>query len=407
MSAKILILGGGFGGLYTALAARRRLGGGAEITLVDRNDHFLYTPLLHQIVSGTLQPSHLARPLSRLLPKSVKFVQATAHEVDLDQRAVETDAGRLPYDYLVVALGSVPNFYGMGSVQEHAFQFKWLPDALRLRAHVLDRFKQAADDPTRARELLRTVITGAGCTGIELVTELHDWMTGSLLRQFPQVPKDAVHLLLVEALDTLLCPMDPVLMKRAAQELLSREIDAQMGTTVRDVGPDWVRLRHGEDEQEVSSGTVVWAAGIKPNPLLAVLPIEFDLRGRIIVNESFQIEEYPEALAIGDIAAFPDLERGSLPPTAQVAVQQAPVAAKVLKALIEGREPEAFRYKRLGEVVDLGHSSALTDAFGSRFTGMPGWLLGRTIHLGKLPDWGDRASVAWEWAKRSLGAGAS
>jgi NADH dehydrogenase len=406
MSARILILGGGFGGLYTALEANRRLRGAAEITLIDRNEYFLYTPLLHQIVSEILKPHHLARPLRRLLPKSVNFVQTRATGVEIDEQIVETEAGRLPYDYLVVALGSVPNFFNIPSVQENAFQFKWLPDALRLHDHLLDRFQQASEDPGRAPDLLRTVITGAGCTGIELVTELHDWMRGPLLRRFPQVPKEAVHLLLVEALEHLLCPMDPVLMKRAAQELVTREIDARLGTLVKEVGPDWARLRHGDEERDIPSGTVVWAAGIKPNPLLKDLPLAFDPRGRIVVNETLQVPGHENVLAIGDLAAFPDAQRGSLAPTAQVAVQQAPAAARVLGALIEGREPEPFRFKRLGEVVDVGHSAALTDAFGGHFSGYPGWLLGRTIHLAKLPDWGDRATVAWEWAKQTLGAGA-
>ena len=404
MSPRILILGGGFGGLFTALETRKRLAGRADITLVDRNDYFLYTPLLHQIVSAALQPHHLARPLTKLLPPDVRFVQTTAHGIDPDGGAVETEAGRLDYDYLVIALGAVPNFYGLQSVEEHAFPFKWLPHAKRLRAHLIGRFAEADAHPERARDLLRTVVTGAGCTGIELVTELHDWMRGPLHRQFPDVPPDAVQLMLVEALDHLLCPMDPRLMREAARQLVSREIDAELNTQVREAGPDRVTLRRGEALETVPSGTVVWAAGIRPNPILQDLPFGIDARGRVQVTETLQAEEWPNVLAIGDIAACPDADRSALPPTAQVAVQQAPAAARTLAALIEGKKPDPFHYKRKGEVVDLGRSAALAEAFGTRFTGLPAWLLGRTIHLARLPDWGDRTTVAWEWAKGVLAA---
>ena len=404
MSAHVVVLGGGFGGLYTALEAQRRLGQKARITLIDRNDYFLFTPLLHQIVSNRLGPRHLTHPIPRLLPREVEFIQTTVREIDLESRSVASDAGSLSYDFLVIALGSVPNFYGIDSVAENAFPFKWLPDAQRLRIHLMKQYGAAAADPSRAPDLLRMVITGAGCTGIELVAEIHDWMRGPLRREIPGVPDDLPQLILAEALDHLLCPMDPELMRQAARQLLSRRIDVRLGTFVKEIYPDRVRLRRGDEDEEVAAGTAVWAAGIKPNPMIAGLPVAFGPGGRIHVTESLQVPSHPEVLAIGDLAACPDSARGILPATAQVAVQQAPAAARNLDALLTGKEPAAFRYRNKGEAVGMGYSDALVQAFGSRFTGLPGWLLEHTVHLARLPDWGDRVSVAWEWAKQTLGA---
>jgi NADH dehydrogenase len=406
MKPKILVLGGGFGGLYTALAAHKRLGDRADITLMDRNDYFLFAPLLHQVVSNSLQPHHVSRSLSRLLPREVRFVQASAQAIHLEDQTVETDRGVFPYDYLVIALGAVPNYYGMTSVAEHALPFKGLPDALQLRERILQRFAEATLNPDRAAELLRTVVTGAGCTGVELVSELHDWMTGPLLHDFPTVPKEAVTLALAEAMDGLLCPTNPDLAKQATEQLNSRDISLQFKAAVQDAGPNWMRVKHGDEVQTEPFGTMVWAAGIKPNPVIADLPVTFDRRGRIIVSETLQVPDHPEVFAIGDLAACP-IEDGKVnaPATAQVAVQQAPVTARNLEALITGLDLVTFKYKNLGEVVEMGPTHTLTEAFGKKFTGVTGWLLGRTIHLARLPDWGDRASVAWEWTKQRVGIG--
>jgi NADH dehydrogenase len=403
MKAKILVLGGGFGGLYAALEARKSLNGQAEITLVDRNDYFLFTPLLHQIVSATLQPHHITEPFRKLLPPDVGFVRTDVRSVDFDRRTAETVAGPLAYDFLVIALGSVPNFYGIESAEKNAFPFKGLPDALRLRARLLDQYSKAAANPERAPDLIRTVVTGAGCTGIELVAEIHDWMHGPARSLFPGVPPEAASLVLAEALDHLLCPMDPGLQQAAVRQLLSREIDIQLKTAVREVEPHAALIAENGETTRIPTDTVIWAAGIKPSPFINGLSVAKDRRGRIQVSETLQIPEHPEVLAIGDIAACPDPKREFVPPTAQAAVQQAPVAARNIAALVKGRDPRPFRYKNKGEVVDIGHTVTLTEAFGVKFTGLPAWLLGRTLHLARLPDWGDRTTVALEWAKQSLG----
>lgn len=400
--ARVLILGGGFGGLYTALVASRLLRQGAQITVIDRNDYFLYTPLLFQVAGGSLQARHVARSLRHLLPRSVRIVHADVTAIDLETQQVTAGSGSFGYDFLVLALGGVPNFYGVASAEQHALRFKWLPDVFRLRTHIEQRFAEAAAEPRRARDVLRTIITGAGCTGVELIAEMHDWMHGPLLRQYPSVPPDAPSLVLAEGLDHLLCPMDPTLMRKAVRKLLDRQIDLRLERFVTEVGPTWLKLRGPEGEEEVPCGTVVWAAGIKPSPLVANLPLPRGSGGRIEVTTTLQVVGHPEVLALGDLAACPDPVGGMLPQTAQVAVQQGPAAARTLRALILEETPQAFRYKRKGEVVWLGRTGALAEAFGLHFTGFPAWLLSRTVHLARVPDWGDRVAIALQWVKALL-----
>lgn len=397
--AKVLVLGAGFGGLYTALLAHRALGRRAQVAVVDRNEYFLFTPLLYQIVTGALAPRHIARPLARLVPRGVRLVQAEVRAVDLPGRRVETEGGPFPYDFLVIALGAVTNFYGLRSAEEHALPFRTVADALHLRAHLERRFGEAQADPHMAQDHLRVVVAGAGCTGVELITELHDWMRGPLRRRFPGVPASAVSLILAEALDHLLCPIDPTLMRAAVRSLVERDIDIRFGHIVNNVAPDRARAQTTAGEVEIVTRTVVWTAGIKGHPLLAGLPIGYGPGGRIRVSATLQVPEYPEVLVVGDAAACPDQGSGLVPVTAQVAVQQAPAAANVLAALLAGRDPEPFRYRRKGEVLGLGRLGAVVEAFGFKFVGLPAWLVSRAVHLARLPDWGDRVAVAWAWAK--------
>ncbi|MGQ0568332.1 MAG: NAD(P)/FAD-dependent oxidoreductase [Armatimonadota bacterium] len=406
MAAKprIIILGAGFGGLFAALAAQRALRGRGEIILVDRNDYFLFSPLLPQIVSATLQPHHLARPLATLLPREVRFVQHEVRHVDLTRRTVEAGAGTLAYDFLVLALGSVPNFHGVPSIERHALPFKWLPHALALRTHIERRFADAERAPDRARDLLRTVIAGAGCTGVELITELHDWMRGPLRRQFPGVPPDAVSFTLAEALDHLLCPMDPGLMRAAVQQLLTRHIDLRLAAPIVDADDGSLTLRpRDEQPARIAAGTVVWTAGVRAHPVAADIDVQGAPGGRIRVLDTLQVPAHPEVLAVGDIAACPDGSNAILPMTAQVAMQQAPAVARTLAALIEGRQPKPFRFTRKGEIVGLGRTGALAEVYGLQLAGLPAWLLWRAVHLTRIPYWGDRVAVAWEWAKNTLG----
>jgi NADH dehydrogenase len=402
MPARVVILGAGFAGLFTALRAHRLLGDRAEITLVDRNDYFLYTPMLFELVSESLQTRHVARPLSRLVPSGVRCARAEVGGIDLAARRVQTGGGPLSYDLLVIALGSVPNFYGMESIERHALRFKWLSDVQRLQEHIKSRVAGAGGDRERAADAARVVIAGAGCTGVELIAELDDWMAGPLMR-WAKHTAAVPNLVLVEALDHLLCPTDMRLTKATLRDLARRKIDVRLAYRVVDAGPDWVKTRAPSgDEQRIDAGTLVWTAGVKAAPALASLPVTFGPGARLPVTPTLQLSGHPEVLVLGDAAACPDGAGGLLPATAQVAVQQAAAAAKTLRALVDGAQPEPFRYRRMGEVVSLGRMKAVAEAFGLRFQGFPGWLVTRSVHLSRLPDWGDRVAVAWESVKDVL-----
>lgn len=386
MAARVVVLGGGFGGLFTALAASRWLRDRARVVLVDRNEFFLFTPLLYDVVTGRLSPHHVARPLRRLLPRSVEFLQAEVDEVDLDRRTVRTNRGELSYDFLVLALGAVPNFYGICGAQEHALPFKGLGDALHLRRRVLEHLAR------QERGVLRLALVGAGCTGVELSVGLHDW-TRRLGR---------VRIALLEAMPQLLCPRDPRLMQATVEALRSRDIEVRLGTSVGEVREDGVVTGPGEAQELVPADLVVWTAGVQANPLVRQLPVDLAPGGRVRVSPTLQLPSFPEVVALGDLAAFPDPTGGFLPATAQVAVQQAAAAAKALRALVDGRAPDPFRYRPKGEVLGLGRMGAVAEVFGLRLVGLPAWLLLSLAHLVRLPDWGDRAAVAWEWAKDAV-----
>lgn len=386
VAARVVVLGGGFGGLFAAVAASRGLRGRAQLVLVDRHDAFLFTPLLYDVVTGRLSPHHVARPLRRLLPPSVEFVQATVEEVDLHRRTVRTDRGPLRYDFLVLAVGSVPNFYRVPGAQEHALPFKSLGDALRLRERVLGAVGRGAGGA------VRVAVVGAGCTGVELSVALHDW-TRRL---------GGAQVALLEAMPRLLCPMDPRLMRATVDALRSRDIEVHLGAVVEEVRGEGVVVRRGEARELVPADLVVWTAGVQASPLAKELPVEHGPGGRVRVGATLQLPSFPEVVALGDVAACPDGAGGYLPATAQVAVQQAAAAGRALQALVEGRTPGPFRYRRRGEVLGLGRMGAVVEAFGLRLVGFPAWLVASLVHLVRLPDWGDRAAVAWEWAKDAV-----
>jgi NADH dehydrogenase len=224
---------------------------------------------------------------------------------------------------------------------------------------------------------------------VELSVALHDWTR----------PLGPARVALLEAMPQLLCPMDPRLMRATVDALRSRHLDVHLGSLVEEVREDGVAVRRGEARGFVAADLVIWTAGVQANPLLQQLPVEHAAGGRVRVEPTLQLPSFPEVLALGDGAACPDPEGQVLPATAQVAVQQAAAAARALQALVDGQPPRPFRYRRRGELLGLGRMGAVAEAFGVRLAGLPAWLVVSLVHLARLPDWGDRAAVAWAWAK--------
>jgi len=408
---RIVVLGGGFGGLYTALNLKGALKPReAEIHLVSRTDHFLFTPLLHEVAAGLLDPEEVARPLPNLLGRRVAFHHTTVTRLDLEARCVETEDGGLPYDTLVIALGSETNYYGLPNVEGQSLPLKTLDDAMNLRRHFQDLFRRAdaETDPEARKRLLTVVLAGAGCTGVELVAELHWYVTHGLARAYPNVDAEReMRLIVVEATDRLLCPKDMVLADRAKKVMQERRIETIFRTAVTGREPGAVHLRDMDtgEESRIPAETLIWTAGIQPNRLVRELPLEHDRRGSLVTGPTLQVKGRPEVYALGDCAAVP-VSSGAddfAPWTAQAALQQAKVAAKNIAAGMHGKPMAPFRYRNMGEVVTLGGTEGVSEVFGLRLRGVPGWLAARMAHLARLPDWSDRVRIAAEWGLDFLG----
>jgi NADH dehydrogenase len=406
---KVVILGSGFGGLYTALHLKSRLKPGeAEIHLVSREDHFLFTPLLHEVAAGLLEPYEVARPVSTLVGKDIEFHNATVESLDLDARVVALDGGPLPYDTLVLALGSEANYYGLPNVQAESMPLKTLDDALKMHDHFLSLFERARreTDPDARRRLLTIVLAGAGCTGVELVSELHHLIMHGVRQKYPELdPVRDIELVVVEASDHVLCPHDEALAASVMDAFRRRHIRVMLHTAVtgREPGAILVKDLPSGRTGRISAEMLIWTAGIQPNDLVRGLPLSKDPRGSLLVDESLQVKGHPDIYALGDCAAAPWEGEQFVPWTAQAALQEARTVAANIVGGIRGGPLVAFRYKHLGEVATLGGAEGVSEFLGLKLRGLPGWLAARMAHLARLPDWSDRVRVVVEWGADFLG----
>jgi NADH dehydrogenase len=398
---RVVVLGGGFAGLHLVRRLEGRLRPSeAELTMLDRQNYHLFTPLLYQVATGELPPHAVAYPLrDATAPAGFSFVQADVTAVDLARRSVATSEGEFPYDHLVIAVGSVTNDYGIPGVLEHAISAKWLSDGERLRRHVLGTFEDAATeaDAARRRELLTFIIVGAGPVGVELASSLRDLMDHTLRRIYPTIDfaRDvAIHL--IDGSDRVIPQMDARLSAIAMKTLQSYRVNVLLNTLVSEIGPGCVRTKTGI---ELRGGTIVWSGGVKVNPLVASLDLPKGRDGRIIVDASFRASGRDDVMALGD-AAFFEHEGKPLPMLAQVAVLEAPAAARNLVSLVRGEQPVPFRYKRKGDLVALGrrHAGAELARFGGIVMGgFPAWTVWRVNYLMQLLGARNRGTLLVEW----------
>ncbi len=403
--AEIVVLGGGFAGLYTtrSLAAALADRGGDRITLIDANNYHLFSPMLHEVTAGTVEPRHVVWPIRRLTaPWGITFLQRRVEGVDLKGRRVHTDRGPVPFDVLVLGLGGTTNTFGIPGIAERAFPFKTLRDAVRLRNHLIRNFEAAEQDgdPRRRRELLTFVLVGGGCTAVELATELHDLARGTLLKYYPGLTRDEVRVVVLEATRRIIPCVGDRLAERALERLRLKDLEVRLEAPVADVTPGGAILASGE---KIPSATVVWAAGVRASPVVEGLGAEHDGLGRVCVGETLEVLGHDGVFALGDCARFVDEAGGVvLPPTAQVAVQQAQAAAGNVARRLTGRSPLAFRYRHRGDIVSLGYHDAVGEIAGLQVSGPWVWFLWRTVFLGKLIGLKNRVRVALDWTIASF-----
>lgn len=397
---RVLILGGGFGGLTTALELERRLRDedGVEIVLVDRNPYHLFTPMLFQIASGEVEPGHIAFPLRWLARRRrIHFYQGEIHKIDLVNRAVTLDGTEVYYDYLVLALGSTTNFFGVRNAKEFTFPLKTLKDAISIKYRILDSFRQAELEPdeVRRRFLLSFAIVGGGANGVEIAASLRQLLYSVLPREYPRIYPGEISLTLCDAGKALLFGMDKTLGAIALKKFQQVGLKVSLETRAVACSEEGIYNAQGII---LPAHTIIWASGIQTNPLLDPLPIIKFKDGRARVRATLRLPLWRQVYAVGDNALFMDWQSGQpLPAKAAVAVQQGRAAAiNIVRALKhQGQIP--FRYHYEGDLVALGRNAALARLWGTCFDGLPAWLVWRVVHLWKLPGMRNQMSVALDW----------
>jgi len=393
----VVVVGAGFGGLRAARALRRAP---VEVVLVDRHNYHLFQPLLYQVATAGLEPEQIARPVRAILRRQrnadFRLVEVTG--LDLGRRRLATDAGPLPYDYLVLAVGGETNFFGLDAVRRHGFALKDLPDALGIRHHVLRSFEQAVLEPDadRRRALLTFVVVGGGPTGVEMAGALSELIRLVLARDYPRLNIKDVRILLLEAADRLLGGFPPRLSEAAARTLWHKMVEVRHGAAVADYDGAVVRLRSGE---MIPAHTLIWAAGAAAVSLTSRLGLPTAKQGRIAVEPTLQVRGHPEVFVIGD-AAYLEHDGEPLPMMAPVAIQQAETAAANIARLVRGggEAPRAFRYRNPGTLATIGRNAAVAYIRGIAFTGFPAWVVWLVVHLIQIIGFRNKLFVLLNWA---------
>jgi NADH dehydrogenase len=401
MPTRIVVLGGGFGGLHTALHLEKLLAGDpeVEITLVSRDNFFLFTPMLHEVAASDLDITHIVSPIRTLLKHSTVFIGDVA-SIDLERRRVTVVHGfdrhshELDYDQLVVGLGSITNFYGLPGLEERALTMKTLGDAIHLRNRVIATLEEADTEcQTDPEGLLTFVVAGGGFAGVETLAGLNDFVRDGL-KFYPRINPARVRMVLVHAGPHLLPELGPKLGVYAERKLRARGIEILTDARVAGVTESGVMLA---DRRTIPSRLVVWTAGTSPHPLIHDLPCRLD-KGRIVVDETLAVSGWPGVWALGDCAVIPDRRTGGFhPPTAQHALREARTAARNIVATLRGEKVKPFDFRTIGQLAAIGRRTGVARIFGFNFSGFLAWWLWRTIYLSKLPRLEKKVRVAIDW----------
>lgn len=399
---RIVILGGGFAGVYTAMhlekTLRRR--DDFEILLINKENYFVFQPMLAEVVSGSVGILDTVSPIRRMLPRTDLHVR-DIESIDTKNQTITTTPGFrqqpnvIHYDHLVLALGNVTDFRGLRGLPEHAIPFKNLGDALYIRNHVIHVLEEAAiehRDERLRRQLLTFVVAGGGFSGVEVVAEINDFVRG-VIRNYRQIDPRDVRVVLLHALDRILPELDEKLALYAQKILARRGVEIRLNTKLEAATGEEAILG---DATRIPTKTLISTVPSSPNPLIDTLDLPKE-RGKLKVDSSLLVEGTNNVWALGDCALVPTTDGGTCPPTAQFAIRQAKTAAHNIVNALRGGERKSFQFKELGKLGVLGHRTAVAQIFGVNVSGFLAWFLWRTIYLMKLPGWGRRMKVAASW----------
>src|SRR5262252_5819909 len=404
---RILVVGGGFGGSATVRALHKVLHGRPDIAiaLVNQENYAVFQPMLAEVISGTISPLNTVTPIRDLCPGATLYVR-TVERIDLDHKVIITSQGLrpgpsvLPYDYLVLALGTLDNFGVVRGLQEHGLHFKTLGDALVVRNRLIHLLEEADSEPdaARRRRMLTFVMAGGGFSGVEAIAEVNDFVR-DVARRYPHVAPAELRVILVHAGPCILPELPASLSRYAQTRLTRRKVEIRLQTRLAAVTADEAHLSDGS---VLPTKTVIATIGATPNPVLLALPCQKE-RGRLVVNAALEVPEYPGVWALGDCAHILDHKTGQpCPPTAQYAVREGMRVAKNIVAAIEGTTPRPFAFADWGMMSALGHRAAVGQVLGIRVSGWPAWVLWRAVYWSKLPGVTRKVRIALDWFCRVL-----
>ena len=414
IKTRIVVLGGGFAGATTAQHLEQAFGADptVSLTLISESNALLFTPMLAEVAASSLEPTHISSPLRTSLRRT-QVVRARVESVDLPQRYVRlagedgAPARELPFDHLVLSLGAVSNYFGNKNIEQVAFDFKSLGDAIKIRNHMIKMFERAEIEPDAARrkQLLTFVIAGAGFSGAELAGGLNDFSRG-MLADYPNIQPDDVAVIAISPSNRILPELSDNLARYALERMRARGVQFQLNTRVADAAPGTVTVTSAKmANTTIAANTLVWTAGTRPSPVLDTLPttIERNKRGSVIVNAQLAVPNHPGLWAVGDCAAVTDAHGHACPPTAQFALREGYTLAHNIHASVHGKPLKPFHFQAMGILAVIGHHAACAELRMPiinktlRFSGLLAWLMWRGIYWVKLPGLERKVRVLSDW----------
>ena len=403
MKKRIIILGGGFAGLYTALQVDKTLAKDKDIDviLVNEENFILFTPMLHEVAASDLDVTHIVNPIRKML-KRVTLFHGSVEEINLYEKYVKVLHGdshlhshTLEYDHLVISLGSVTNFFNIPGLQQNALTMKSLADAIELRNQLIE-FLEEADFECSAGlrdQYLTVVVAGGGFAGVETIAGVNDFLRDAV-KFYPNLSDELIRVVLVHPGKYILPELGEKLGIYAQKKLSERKVEIKVNTRVTGYSGNGVELNDGS---VIPTRTLVWTAGTSPNPLLNDLSCTKE-KGKLKTNSFLEVEGFPGVWAIGDCASTPDKNGNPYPPTAQHAIRAAKVLGKNITTSIRGGEKKSFIFTTIGQLAAIGKRTGVANIFGINFSGFIAWWLWRSIYLSKLPRFEKKLRVAIDWS---------
>lgn len=390
---RVLVVGGGFGGLFTAL----ELAGNAEVTLVSDTDHFCFRPLLYEYLSGEVEAWHIAPDYKELFGTDIKFVRGAIETIDFQKQEAQISAHSeaLAYDALVLAVGGVTNYWNVAGAEEFSLPFRGISDADRIRNQMIRALDKVSPTlaPQDAREKLTFAIIGGGASGVELSTKMSDLLTDAFRRRGL---KGEPHVLLIEMADRIVPGMGEDIREYVEKVLLEKHIDVNLQTKVLEVKPHGIVYEHDGKQTEIETVMTIWTAGVKVNPLIEKLDLPKDKHGLILVNEMLQVKDFDNVFALGDIAKVEPVAP-ILVGTAQLAFQESDLLAKNILAFLDGKNLKTKRFEDLGEAVSLGTNDGAILVAGNVLGGVLARDARFALYTSRLPTWHHRLKVGASW----------